>query len=1456
MCDSVCSILSFLYFCVEFYYIKLFVIYMKNQKIWILCWLGCLFFSLFPARATIELRSKRLTTANGLANNSVRYMYQDSKGFIWMATLNGLNRYDGNSLITFRPQKSNEISLADHRVKMLEEDRNGFLWITTTADLISCYDLKHDCFVDFTGCGEYQDHYRGFFMTQDAVWLWGASDGCRRVTYQEGHFSSIAFTVQNGALKSNNIHFVRQFGDKIWIGTQKGIYYWQNNKLIAVDETHSFWKILSYGDSLALITSTGELFYFDKENNRLQSLGTLPRKTKSWSMTGLFRVGSKQYILTSEGTLCLDMVNLKVTSAPAYYNIPEGLVKKDEKGDYWVYNRIGNLYYIKSDTGEKKVFNVMPSSKLGFIDKERYYIVHDSRGIIWISTYGNGLFAYDVATDTIQHFTSESGVSSLLASNYLQCLMEDRSGSIWVSSEFAGISQLSILNEGAARVYPEKDVIEDRSNTVRMLTSTSNGDIWVGTRTGGLYIYDSKFEVQKKKLHHGINIYAVCEDNKGNLWLATRGEGIWIGDVKYRYDKLDEKSLSSDNVFCMMKDRKGRMWIGTFGGGLNLAVPTADGRYEFRHFFTRTNGQRETRSLCEDRNGWIWVGSSEGVFVFNPDELIVDPNAYRHYSLESGDLQSNDIRAIMCDRKGRMWLAESGAGFCMAVVGHDYNNLEFTHYTSRDGLVSSMVQALAEDDEGMIWVSTEYGLSCFNPDLITFENYLFSDYILGNVYSENSVLKLQDGRLALGTGQGIVLVDPKHVSVKYTPMQVTFTDLKLNGLSVIPGAKDSPLEASLAYAESVKLNYNQNSFVIEFSTFDYSDAGLSRFIYKLDGYNERWSTPSSLNFAAYKNLSPGTYHLHVKARNTAGVWTEESVLKIVVVPPFWKTTWAMLIYVLLSIAALYIAYRIISNMNTLRNKIKVEEQLTEYKLMFFTNISHEFRTPLTLIQGALERIHRVKKIPADIAGPVHIMDKSTQRMLRLINQLLEFRKMQNNKLSLSLEETDVIAFLREIYLIFKDVAESKNMEYIFSPSVSSYKMFIDKNNLDKVAYNLLSNAFKYTPSNSRVEFVVTVDEENHKLIIKVIDTGVGVPVEKRGELFKRFMQSSFSGSSMGVGLHLTHELVQVHKGTITYAENPGGGSVFTVVLPTDASVYDEKDFLIPGNALLKEEEEAERQHLQEMLSKQDEEQTDEHISTEPLNKRKILIVEDDNDVREFLKEELSPYFEVVTEADGISGLERAKVYDADLIISDVLMPGCSGFELTRKLKSDFNTSHIPIILLTALSSQDKHLEGVEAGADAYITKPFSSSLLCAKVFKLIEQRDRLREKFSKDPHAVRPAICTTDKDKEFADKLAETLTSHLSDPDFSIDDFASMMGLGRTVFYRKVKGVTGYSPNEYIRIMRMKKAVELLSEGKYTVSEVAYQIGMNDPFYFSKCFKAQFGVPPSSYLRGEKEEGN
>ena len=473
-------------------------------------------------------------------------------------------------------------------------------------------------------------------------------------------------------------------------------------------------------------------------------------------------------------------------------------------------------------------------------------------------------------------------------------------------------------------------------------------------------------------------------------------------------------------------------------------------------------------------------------------------------------------------------------------------------------------------------------------------------------------------------------------------------------------------------------------------------------------------------------------------------------------------------------------------------------------------------------------------------------------MLRLINQLLEFRKMQNNKLALSLEETDVIAFLYEIFLSFGDVAEQKNMNFRFIPSIPSYKMFIDKGNLDKVTYNLLSNAFKYTPSNGTIILSVTVDEVKKTLQIQVSDTGVGIPKEKQNELFKRFMQSSFSGDSIGVGLHLSYELVQVHKGTIEYKDNDGGGSVFTVCIPTDKNVYSEKDFLIPGNVLLKEAG-GQAHHLLELS----EELPEPEKIAEPLNKRKVLIIEDDNDIREFLKEEVGVYFEVEVAADGTSGFEKARTYDADLIICDVLMPGMTGFEVTKKLKSDFATSHIPIILLTALNSPEKHLEGIEAGADAYIAKPFSIKLLLARVFRLIEQRDKLREKFSSEPGIVRAAVCSTDRDKEFADRLAVVLEQNLSRPEFSIDEFAQLMKLGRTVFYRKLRGVTGYSPNEYLRVVRMKKAAELLLSGEnLTVAEVAYKVGISDPFYFSKCFKTQFGVAPSVYQRGEmKEQG-
>jgi len=1403
----------------------------------------------------IELRSKQMRTSDGLPNNSVRYLYQDSKGFLWLATLNGLSRYDGNSFLTFRPEIGDKVSLADNRIYDLTEDKNGFLWISTTPELFSCYDLQRACFVDYTGSGALEKNYSSIFVAANGdVWLRHSGNGCLRMVHQKDRqMVSTEFKTERGNLPDNRVQFVNEdAGGRIWIGTQRGLVSVSDGQYKVEDRLLHFTSSLAFKNDMYFLTADGDIYCYQTTKQKLTKVGSLSAVAGKTSPTGNFLLNDKWVILTNTGVFNYDF-NTRKISVDSGLNIRNGEVICDNHGDFWIYNHTGCVTYILAKNGARKEFQLIPEDKLGYIDYERYHIVHDSRGIIWISTYGNGLFAYDTTEDKLEHFLANINDQSHISSDFLLYVMEDRAGGIWVSSEYSGLSRISVLNEGTSRIYPKSRELFDRSNTIRMLTKMPDGDIWVGTRKGGLYTFDSNLHSKMSNQYFHSNIYAIAEDNQGEMWVGTRGNGLKVGDSWYRNEVSDPASLSENNVFSLFRDRKDRMWIGTFGGGLELAEPTTDGKYKFRHFLQQKFGLRMVRVIEEDDNGMIWVGTSEGVCIFHPDSLIADSDDYHLFNYTNGTFCSNEIRCIYRDTKGRMWVGTSGSGLNLCEPEDNYRSLKYEHYGTSEGLVNDVIQSILGDNNGNLWVATEYGISKFNPTNHSFENYFFSSYTLGNVYSENSACVGVDGKLLFGTNYGLLVIDPDKIQDSETFSPVVFTDLHVNGTQINPTMEDSPLKQSLAYSDEITLKYFQNSFLIDFSTFDYSDSGRTKYMYWLENYDKGWSTPSPLNFASFKYLNPGTYVLHVKSCNGAGVWNEsETTLKIVIVPPFWKTNWAMLGYVLLLIVTLYFTFRIVRNFNSLRNRINVEKQLTEYKLVFFTNISHEFRTPLTLIQGALEKIQRVADIPRDLIHPLKTMDKSTQRMLRLINQLLEFRKMQNNKLALSLEETDVIAFLYEIFLSFGDVAEQKNMNFRFIPSIPSYKMFLDKGNLDKVTYNLLSNAFKYTPSNGTIILSVTVDEVKKTLQIQVADTGVGIPKEKQNELFKRFMQSSFSGDSIGVGLHLSYELVQVHKGTIEYKDNDGGGSVFTVCIPTDKSVYSEKDFLIPGNVLLKEAG-GQAHHLLELS----EELPEPEKIAEPLNKRKVLIIEDDNDIREFLKEEVGVYFEVEVAADGTSGFEKARTYDADLIICDVLMPGMTGFEVTKKLKSDFATSHIPIILLTALNSPEKHLEGIEAGADAYIAKPFSIKLLLARVFRLIEQRDKLREKFSSEPGIVRAAVCSTDRDKEFADRLAVVLEQNLSRPEFSIDEFAQLMKLGRTVFYRKLRGVTGYSPNEYLRVVRMKKAAELLlSSENLTVAEVAYKVGISDPFYFSKCFKTQFGVAPSVYQRGEmKEQG-
>ncbi|WP_294612177.1 two-component regulator propeller domain-containing protein [uncultured Bacteroides sp.] len=1410
-----------------------------------------LFCLIFTSSASVEVRSNHMTTSDGLPNNSVCYMFQDSKGFIWMGTLNGLSRYDGNSFVTFLPEsESNKerIALSTNHARTISEDKNGLLWIETSGEFFNCYDLKKDCFVDFTGCNEYRQNYdRKIEAANGDIWLWQNRNGCRRITYRNNTFTSVTYKKNKGNLPSDSVAYVYQDQQGgIWVGTNCGVSQIVGDKSFIV-EKHNAFAAQSFEKSIFFL-SNGGIISKKEGSNPAATVARLPKERNNITIYGTLCLQDDWVIFTSTGGYIFDMKTCQVSRQPEL-DIRNGNVLTDNLGNYWIYNHTGKVWYVNAKTRAIKTLQLSTPDKLNYVDMERYHVVHDSRGIIWISTYGNGLFAYNTFTEELQHFDFQIDGFSHISSNYLQYIMEDSSGAIWVSSEYAGVTRLSILNEGIQRIYPEAISLSDRSNTVRMITRLKNDEICIGTRGGGVYTYDAQMNKQLKKYHFTSNIYAITEDNDGTVWMGSRGDGLCIDGKWYVNKSEDPSSISNNHIFTLYCDRQGRVWIGTFGGGLDVAVKGKNG-YTFRHFLNQSFGQRRTRAIMEDKNGWMWVGNSDGVYVFHPDSLMNNPENYLIYNYNNGKIRSNEIKCIYQDTQGDIWIGTSGGGLSTCTPASDYKNLSFKHYNTNNGLVNNMVQAIAEDKQGKLWISTEYGISRFSPDTQTFDNFFFSPYTLGDVYSDNSSCVAKDGRLLFGTNYGLLVVNPEQMGKGTVPNPVvTFTNLQVNGISMRPGDVDSPLSSAMMYTDEIKLKYFQSSFIIDFTTFDYSESNSYTYTYRLENYDKEWSKPSSLSFASYKNLPPGTYDLHVKVCNATGISGDrEAILKIIVTPPFWKTNWAFLTYTVLFLIILYIAYRLVRNFNLLRNKVQVEKQLTEYKLVFFTNISHEFRTPLTLIQGALEKIQSMEKIPKEMNNSLKVMNKSTQRMLRLINQLLEFRKMQNNKLALSLEETDVMGFLHEIFLSFKDTAASKNMDFRFQPSVASYKMFIDKGNLDKVVYNLLSNAFKYTPSNGKVTLSAIVDEEKQCLEISVSDTGIGIAKEKRGELFKRFMQSNFSSNSTGIGLHLTHELVNVHKGTIIYDENPGGGSIFTVSLPTATSIYEEKDFLIPHNAFLEEKS----------YKKENEEETDipevnEIEAREPSNPYKLLIIEDDNDVREFLKDEFKPYFEVVTEADGVSGLECARTYDADLIICDVLMPGLTGFEVTRKLKSDFDTSHIPIILLTAMSSAENHLKGVESGADAYITKPFSPKLLLARAFQLIKQREKLRKKFSDEPGMITPTICTSEKDKQFADKLQAILEQQIGNSEFAVDDLAAIMGLGRSTFYRKVRGVTGYSPNEYMRIIRMKKAAELLLENRYTVAEVSYKVGIEDPFYFSKCFKKQFGHSPSVYLRGKND---
>lgn len=1349
----------------------------------------------------IEVKAKRVTIQEGLPSNVVSDMQQDQKGFLWFSTQNGLARYDGNVVTTYLDHDSTGVSaLIGRTKKALEDVTYKKLWVYSSSERLTCLNMVDGKEEKY--CQDVEKlHFTKWKLVCDGmIWLWGAKDGAMLVDYRSGSFLTRRFA--QAEIGSSQVPLIDSLDkDNVVLCTTDKVFLYSEGRLSCMAKGMRMSRTRPFHHKMLMVSEKGDVYVL--RQGKLQRFSHVAYVDGEVA-TGDLLLGNRWILFTNRRSFSIDVRTGEVAECEGEWLIPNGRVLTDNKGRKWIYNKTGVLRLVRQD--KLVPLSLFPQQTTNYIDHERFHIVEDNHGLIWISTYGKGLFVFNQDLTQSQHFVADKLGESPIASNYLLGIIADRHDGVWVSSEYGGVSHIQVMDKGVERIYPNGEGNMDFSNVVRMVKKMNDGTVMVGTRAGSLYHYSADMSQVLGKSHFDSNVYGIVQMPNGETWIGTRGKGI------YGAKGLDFKDR---NVFCMASDAKHRMWIGTFGKGLSLVYPRKDG-YGVKTFFADSVGLNEVRCMAIDKHGVLWCGTSGGLIRIPTDEFVKDASRYNAY------VRDYEIRDILVDRQGRLWLSASGDGLVQVEPGDGETEPKFHVFNTSNGLVNNLVQSVVDTPDGNLWISTQQGVTAWNARKKSFENYMFSRNPMGNVYNENSAVCLDDGRVVLGGNYGLTIIQPSRLSHVSGLTDVVFT--------------------SYPYSDEITLTYEQRSPNIHFSTLDYSDVRNVKYTYLLEGFDQAWSQPSSTPWAAYQKLPAGKYLLHVKACSSDGIWGKESMLVIYIKPPFYLTSWAIMIYVLLVLAVIILVVKFVHDKNVLRNRIRLEQELTRYKLVFFTNIAHEFRTPLTLMQGSLEKEKRIMKAnrwQTELEKTIRVMDKSVQRMLRLIDQLLEFRKMQAGKLKLSLQETDAVMFVKGICRMFDDAAESKEIAYSFESSEPAHAMFLDQQMIDKVVFNLLSNAFKYTPAKGTISVSLSFTDV---MTIRVADTGVGIPQEKREQLFSRFMQSSYTGESFGIGLHLTHELVRTHHGEITYQENEGGGSVFVVTIPLQKDCYEASDFLVKDSPILKAD-------LATQRDGQEEKTTDAVPSapSAPLNRRTILLIEDDNDVREFLLSELESCFDLKVASDGKTGIAMAKELDVDLIVSDVMMPGMNGFELTKRLKNSFETSHIPIILLTALSTDENVLEGTESGADAYITKPFSPQLLMARILQLLNQREILRQKFGKEPQEIRSAMLSNEQDSLFVKRLDSIVYSRLGEQDLSVDKVAGLLHLGRTIFYKKVRGTTGYTPNEYIRVIRLRKAAELLKEGEKNVSEVAYAVGFDNPYYFSKCFKEQFGMPPSQY---------
>lgn len=1333
---------------------------------------------------------KRISYNEGLSQNSVISIYQDQQGFIWFGTLGGLNKYNGYELEVYQNNLKEPSTLNSDRIYDIAEDASNTLWIATIQGL-NRYDPSTD----------------SFFQHPD--------------------------------LENTSVHklFLDSFGN-FWVGSENGLFLYDINK----DEFRSYQPTnpSKYEDPLNIHS-----LYEDSHH--------------------ILWIGMES------GLQWFDLnINQFITQHP-YSKEFEGIfirsITQDKFGNTWIGSEQEGVFQINQET--KEIRHFVQNGKEGLPSNMVRKLFPTESGEIWIGTR-EGLFIYNILEETSSVLKYNKYDPFSLGHNSIRDIYRDDTGNIWVGTYSGGVSVL-YPNTNNFKHYGESmgNIPGLNHPVVSSLTEDSNGNLWVGTEGGGVnfldqatgeYQYFTQRNNENSLLHNNVKALLLDDDN---LWVGTV-QGLNFFDTKrkkfyaYRQDSNKPNSLSSNEIYCLAKDGDDGIWIGTNDNGLNYLSKKTNSITS-----TYTAGDSDTsltsnniRVLLTEENGNLWIGSGPGLNYFDVKENCITPYRSEKYS--------NGINALYKDAFGILWIGTQGSGIILL----DTKSNKLYHLVENQDLSNLTIYGILEDEDGYVWASTNHGVSKIylperekginlaNTEII---NYGRQDGVKTEQFNLGGFFKASNGTMYFSGINGITYFNPDNIFKNTSPPRIAFTSFKVMNQPMKTG-DNSILTAHINVADEINLKYDHAYFSISFAALNYISSSKNQYMYKLEGLKngDIWQELGNKRVLTFNNLVPGDYVLKVKASNNDGVWSMDNrQIAIHVRPPFWKTPWAYMLYVLVLVLALYLFYFFSLKIAKLKQKLSYEtlihekeQELYHSKLQFFTNVSHEIKTPLTLILAPIEKLIKLDEGNNRIHNQLMMMQRNGERLLKLINQLLDFRKFETGHSKLLAAEGNVVKFIREVCLSFDQYALHKNIEFEFSTVEESISIWFDRDKLEKILFNLLSNAFKFTPEHGRIQVLIKKDKntilKKSYILIDVIDNGKGIALEDQSKIFERFSQDNKDYlDGTGIGLSYAKGLVELHGGNITVKSKPAaagaaGYTCLSIRLPIGKG-HLTADQLHSG---YKSSEDI--QHYFDKTLVKDKKEAKVNAN---LTKQTMLIVEDYDELRYYLCDHFKEFYQVIEAKNGEEGKVLAFKHLPDIIISDVMMPKENGINLCKILKNDIRTSHIPIILLTARTPLIFKIEGFETGADDYITKPFHIDVLDTRIRNLIQSRQRLRQRFKTEMTLQPTDIAVSSPDERFLKSLLSYIEENMGNSELRVNDICKAVAMSRTHLHRKVKALTNMSISELIRNIRLKRAAQILEQGSLNISEVAYTVGFRDPDYFRKCFKNQFAVTPSSYQK-------